>query len=675
MPKEKFRMCFDAEQLSNFTSFMFKNIYTGEYHKFIIFADRYNTFKSINQLAELIAFVENRCEWLIGYNSKDFDNMLLMYIIINQQRLRASTPRQITNELAQLAQSIISSQHEKRSAPEVYLLRKHHQPFRTLDLMLQYNQSERTTLKQLAIGMKWPVLADMPYNHTHTLLLEQIPDIEAYNKNDVDITEKLMNHLEEKINLRIQYSKKYGLDLINSCNSDIGKEIIANYYTKETGIKYKDFKDLRTNYDKLPLKDCISPRISFETREYQKVLERVKETVTNPNREEEELEEGEVDDRKKKQFEMRVRSKYLTHTMAMGGLHSNGPAEIMTESEDFAYIDLDVRSYYPWIIINDGLFPAHLGPAFTKVYKQYIVEERMRIVKDDHVLAYILKIAANAAYGLTKSKYSWLYDPKLTAYICISGQLYLFMLVEAIERHSDCIVVYSNTDGLTVKVPRSQTSLFYAICDRWMKYTNFHLEFVKYKRMIIRDVNNFIMFPYGNYVKAKGVYVYEKDEFKGYHYPIIPKAIQEYFSKGIPVEETIMNEKSVYEFMCAEKTSQTKFEVYVKPVVNPKIRWGLQKHNRWVVTHGNPDEGALCKERDPTARERKKGQTKRVEIEMQKGFSVTVLNDVKAEAKIEDYAINYKFYIDEAKTMINVTRPLDKASHLRDEYTQQKMFV
>jgi hypothetical protein len=659
MPKEKWRMVFDAEQFANFTSFIFKNIYTKEYHKFIIFADRYQASRSINQLSELISFVENRCDWLIGFNSVEYDNLMLMYIIVNQQRLRLSTERQITSELIQLSQNLIQAQREKRSAAEAYMLRKYNQPFRTLDLILQYNTSERTSLKQIAIGLKWPVLEDIPIKPGSVVEFEDIPKIEHYNRNDVDITEKLMHHLSDKINLRIQYSQKYGVDIINSCNSDIGKKIIASYYEKETGIKYKDFKDLRTNYDKLPLKECVSSRIFFETREYKKVLERVMETVINPNIKED---KGK---KKKKQFEQKVRSKYLTHTMALGGLHSNGPAEILTETEEFAYIDIDARSYYPWIIINDGLYPAHLGPAFTKVYKQYIVEERMRIVKDDPVLAYILKIAANAAYGLTKSRYSWLYDPKLTTYICVSGQLYLLMLMEALERHSDCIVVYSNTDGLTVKVPRSQTSLFYAICDRWMKYTKFELEFVKYKRMIIRDVNNFIMFPYGKYVKAKGVYLYEKDEFKGYDYPIIAKAIQDHFNKGIPVEDTINNEKSIYEFMAAEKTSQEKFDVYVRPRINHTVKWPMQKNNRWAVTHGNPKEGRLIKWHKEDEEE----------IQMQKGHDVTVLNDVDETMNIEDYKIDRNYYITEAWGLIHQTKPLDRDTHLQDEYTQQELFA
>lgn len=675
-------MCYDAEVFPNFCSFIFKNIYTKEYHKFLIFSDRQNPKHNLNQIGDLIAFVENRCDWLIGYNNESYDDVLLMYIIINQKRLRVAEPEQVTAELYQLSVNLINASREHRTAAEVYMIRKHRKPFKYLDLILQYNTNERTSLKQIAIGLKWPILEDLPFKPSHILQFDEIPRVEHYNRNDVDITEKLMEHLTEKINLRIQYTKKFGVDIINSCNSEIGKLVIANYYEKETGIKYKDFSVLRTRYDKLPLSDCISPRIYFETPEYQRVLQRTRDSVINPNIKEK------ASKRKQKQFEQIVRSKYLTHTMGLGGLHSNGPAEILEDDHRYAYIDLDVASYYPWIIILEKLFPKHLGPIFTQIYRKYIVEERMRIKKEDPILAYILKIAANATFGLTKSEYSWLYDPRLTTYICVSGQLFLFMLMESLEKHSNCIVVYSNTDGLTVRVPRNEISLFYQICDRWQRYTGFELEFVKYRRMILRDVNNFMMFSYSDdpekYIKGKGAYLYKKDEFKGYKFPIVAKAVQAYFEKGIPVKETIIMEPSIYEFMAAEKTSIEKFDVLFYEATDKRMLrpTTLQKTNRWVVTFENAGEGKLIKRaKDPvinddgTIKTDSYGNPVHERTEMQKGFYVTPLNNVDESASIADYSINYDFYINEALSMINLTRPLNKETHLRVEYKQQLLFA
>ena len=187
----------------------------------------------------------------------------------------------------------------------------------------------------------------------------------------------------------------------------------------------------------------------------------------------------------------------------------------------------------------------------------------------------------------------------MTTYICVSGQLYLLMLMEAIERYSRCLVVYSNTDGLTVRVPRNEIGLFKTICDRWMLKTGFELEFVYYTRMILRDVNNYMMFSNSKNpekaIKAKGAYMYAKEEHKGYKYPIIAKSIQDYFNLGTPKEDTVFNCKDIHEFIASEKTSQSIFEVLLQPRVDTSSHIILQKTNRWVVTQGNILEGKLYK--------------------------------------------------------------------------------
>lgn len=653
----KGKWVYDAECLPNFLSFIFKNIDTEEYVKFIIYADPYDKRRNINNLVTLIGFVNKCCDWLIGYNSTAYDDILVIFLVSNWQRLTRAEPAALTAEMYQLSQLIISSQNERRRDPTIYNLQRKKKPWKTLDLILLYNTIDRTSLKQLGIGLKHPVLEDMPFHHSHIIQHHQIPQIEYYNCNDVDITEKVLYHNSEKINHRIKFTKKFGVNLVNSCNSEIGKKLISHYYTQETGIPFEDYKNLRTTYEKVPLKYCVSPKIHFETSNYQKILNKVLATTINPNVKE-----------KDNPFEIIVNSRYVSHSMKLGGIHSNNPPEIMDENERYCYVDIDAASFYPWIMINDNLYPQHLGPDFIKVYRKYIVEERMRVKKLDEILAYMLKIAANATFGLTNSIYSWMYDPRLTLFICISGQLYLLMLMEAIEKYSNGMIVYSNTDGLTVRVPREELSLFRSICNRWMLKTGFELEFVYYKRMIIRDVNNFIMFSHSKdpekEMKAKGAYLYKKDEFKGYYYPIVAKAIQDYFQNGVPVEKTICECKDIYEFMASQKTNLQKFKVALFPreqFDKPEV---LQRTNRWVVTNGNPLEGRLYKI--------SKKDMKRTQI--QKGYYVSIVNDVE-DKPIDEYKINYDFYIMTTKAMLHLTKPRNRETHVIPTYTQSKLFA
>lgn len=649
MPKEKHKCLYDIETYPNLATFIFKDYETNEKFSFIIFADQYNPSNNINQVNELLDFVENRVSWLIGYNNMSFDDVLMKYLYAQAKRIRNSDPYKITKEIKEMAEEIINLQDQDKVSPKVYAFRKSHSTFRSLDLIMIFDPIDRVSLKQLAIGMCWPKIMENPVNHKSIVTNDQLEIIMEYNENDVDITGELLKQMAESVNNRIDYTIKFGTDVLNAPNSIIGKLIIQDYYSKETNTSKKDLNKLRTNYTQISLADCIVPKIHFFTKEYNNVLKKVQESTIDPN---EDLLTGK---KKKKQFLIKLRSKYIVHNMMLGGLHSENEPQILEENDEYLYMDLDAKGYYPRLICNEGLYPAHLSPIFVNILKEKIVDERMKIIKEDPVMSYMLKIAANATFGLTDTE-SWLKDPKMAKTITISGQLFLFMLMEGLEYFSKCRVIYSNTDGLTVRIPREQLNLFYLICNRWMMYTGFELEFNRYRKMIIRDVNNYLIFitneDGSTKIKAKGAYLVERPIHKGYHFPIIAFAVQEYFDKNIPLEKTILESRNIYMFMKAERTSMDRFEVYLKPPVGPEIL--LQKNNRWIVTHGNPKEGIIYKIQIA-------GETIGKKIEMQSEYKVTPMPNVP-DIPFEEFKINYDFYIKEAKTMTELTKLSNKES-------------
>lgn len=652
--REKYKCIYDIETYPNLATFVFKDYENQKYYDFILYADPENPANNINQIKELLDFIEKRLAWAIGYNSSNFDDVITKALWMDAPRLRFSDVRKTVTEIKGLAQEIIDGNNSRAYA---YANIKAH--FRSLDLMLLYNPVDQVSLKQLAIGMQYPVIMENPFEHDHIITKDEIQQALIYNRNDVDITERLLYELSEEVNNRIAYTIKFGTDVLNASNSTIGRRILMDYYSKESGTPQKDLKKMRTNYDKLPLADCISKKISFRTKEYNKMLEKVKEKVIDPNLKDVEtagmnkLEKRELKKQKKlNHFEAILRSKYVTHSMQLGGLHSENVAEILEENEFYVYIDIDVRGYYPRLIINERLFPAHLDERFVDIFKEKIVDEREKVVKEDPILSYMLKIAANATFGLTDTE-SWLKDPKMAKTITISGQLFLFMLMEGIEMYTKGIVVYSNTDGLTIRVPRNQINWFMKVCERWEQYTGFTLEYNYYRKMIIRDVNNYLMFTHSTdpkkRIKAKGAYVIRRPIYKGYNYPIIALAVQEYYDKGTSVEATILSNTNIYNFMKAERTSMEKFDVVLFPKDPKKDTRLLQKNNRWIVTDGNPEEGRLFKIKKDT-KER---------IAMQSEWLVTPIPNVQEGALISSYNLNYKFYVGEAEKLIDLTHPLD----------------
>ena len=60
----------------------------------------------------------------------------------------------------------------------------------------------------------------------------------------------------------------------------------------------------------------------------------------------------------------------------MGGLHSVNKPERFEFNDNTHVFDDDVTSLYPSIVIQNNIYPKHLGPAFVKVYKQ-IRDERV----------------------------------------------------------------------------------------------------------------------------------------------------------------------------------------------------------------------------------------------------------------------------------------------------------
>jgi hypothetical protein len=653
----KRRCCYDIESYQALTTFTFKDFETKEYFDFCIYNWPDDPSKNINQLPQLVSFLNKQIQWLIGYNSHDYDDLLTNYILINSKRLCSSDSRIINTEINNLSSNIISFQKQDKSFPEKYLLSKK-DFYNSIDLILLFNTIDRVGLKQLAINLRHPRVQDLPYPPDHIVLPGQINEILDYNRNDVDITELVFINRSEAINDRIRIGKKLGVDVVNKCDTDIAKVVLAKYYEEGSGIPYSSFSKARTHYERVNLGELISPKVKFQTRPYAKIIDKLHKTNVDPNKREEKS-------KKKKQFEHVFSSRYLTHTMGLGGLHSNNPAEILTENEEYYYIDLDVASYYPWLIILERFFPRHLGEIFIEIYRKKIAEERMTAKKaGDAVLALMLKFAANGTFGLTKSVFSWLYDPKVTYGTCINGELFLLMLIEALELHSDCMVVYSNTDGLTVRVPKYHYCLFHELCTKWQVMTGLELEFNRYKRMVVQDVNNYLIFTYDTgkkRIKAKGAYVIEKEVTKGYENPIIAKAVQAFFDKGTPVADTIFACSDIYDFMRAERTSIKKFKVVLfernKPINSDHII--LQKNNRWVVTNNNPKEGKLVKIDLETGEQ----------TEMQKGHMVTVLNDVPTDIDIKHFNIDYDFYIYEAMSMINL-KPSQKETHVVKEYQQ-----
>lgn len=672
---------YDEEHYPNLSSFAFKDINTG--NKLLFYAYHSPDGSLVqNTIKELLYFIKMDVAWLIGYNNKEYDDTILSSLLAKKEIMETANAKMITQHCYRTNCEILGQTKDlddeeydeyamdddddedeepttvgkRKMAPVVYTYQRQ-EYFKSLDLLLLFNRVNRVSLKQLAIGMKWPKIQDLPIKPGTIIMPDDLETVLDYQWNDVDITEHAMNTvLAKQINNRFLMTKTLELNVYNACDTDLAKLVIGDRYAKATGLNYKEFSNRKTIVRKLFLKDCISPKINFKTREYNKLLAKFITTAIDP-----------IEERLKKKedkFRAIIKSRYLEHTVALGGIHSNNPPELLMETEDTFYVDLDVTSYYPWVIINENYFPRHMNKVFTKVYKEDIVLKRMEAVANgDKILADMLKITANSTFGQTNSIHSWMYDPLMANSICINGQMFLIMLMEAIEMHTSCAIVYSNTDGLTVRVPKHEYYSFKRICDAWCKYLKFDLKFTRYKKMVIRDVNNYLIMTddLETPIKRKGRYEFKREAYKGYNYPIIGYALNEFYTKGTGIEETIRTCEDPFLFLKSEKSSPLKFRIELEHA-SGKVDY-LQKNNRWIVTKGNPEEGRITK----------------VDIHdgkitnLQKGWLVTVLNDIDTSVTVDKYNINYKFYLDETQKLINDVNYKPRETHNTPKHVQTKM--
>ncbi len=148
--------------------------------------------------------------------------------------------------------------------------------------------------------------------------------------------------------------------------------------------------------------------------------------------------------------------------------------------------------------------------------------------------------------------------------------------MDLIEHVTDKIpgakLIQSNTDGVMFKLPNEETiDIYKDVCKEWETRTRMGLEHDLIKKVIQKDVNNYIIVMDNGKIKSKGAYVKSLNSLD-YDLPIVNKALMEYFISGIPVEETINNCNDLIEFQKVVKvSSKYKFSLYGDQVLNENI--------------------------------------------------------------------------------------------------------
>lgn len=430
----------------------------------------------------------------------------------------------------------------------------------------------RASLKIYGGRLHTKKMQDLPFVPGTVLNLNQMCIVKFYNVNDLGNTSDLHDSLKEQLSLRYSLSNEYKIDLRSKSDAQIAEAVLGNEIEALNGARaYKPSIDIGTVY-----RYNVPSFLKYQTPLMRWVLATVASAAFVVG------ESGAVG-MPPELAALKINIGGSTYQMGIGGLHSTESSAVHVEDADNILKDVDVESYYPRIILNQGLYPRHLGPNFLRVYDMIVQRRIAAKHAGDKVTADSLKITINGSFGKLGSKWSILYAPDLLIQVTISGQLSLLMLIERLEL-CGIPVVSANTDGIVIKCPRNKQELCDYVVKCWEQECGYKTEETRYAALYSRDVNNYVAVK-KKFDKVNKVWLDEVDgaKTKGAFAPtglqknptnyVCVQAVVNLLTKRKPIYETIKECTDITKFVSVRTVSGGAVKVYeyeAPPVHNTK---------------------------------------------------------------------------------------------------------
>lgn len=551
---------------------------------------------------------------MVGFNSIGFDYPILHALC----RMGQATARTLYDK----AQAIIGAQDDDNRW--MHQVKPTDRLVDQLDLFLIHhfdNRARSTGLKVLEFNMRSDNISDLPYPVGTMLTQDQVPVLKKYNRHDVVQTKQFYHHSTESIRFREELTARYQRDFMNHNDTKIGKD----YFVMEleaAGVACYDYgpqgrQPRQTRRPSIALKDAILPWITFQEPEFQRMLEWLKaQTITETK--------GVFTD-------VTATVRGFTFVFGLGGIHGSVESEIVEASDSLVIESVDVTSMYPNIAISNGFYPEHLGPTFVTIY-QHLYEERKKHPKGSPENA-MLKLALNGCYGDSNNPYSVFYDSLFTMKVTLSGQMLICMLVDRLITVPTVWIIMTNTDGLEYTVHPDYAEQARARCREWEQLTKLNLEYARYKRMFIRDCNNYIGQYLDGKVKRKGAYEHDLEWHQNHSALVVPKVAEKVLLEGAPIRETVEQWPEMMDFMLRTKVPRSSF-----------LTCGdqrIQNITRYYIAKGG---GHLFKWMPPL-----KGKEEWRRIGVESGWGVQVCNDIRDAGRLP---VDFDYYVREVEKLV-----------------------
>jgi hypothetical protein len=463
----------------------------------------------------------------VGFNSINYDLLLVWLAYHDQDYLIL---KECTNDL------IVSGMRDKE-VKERYSFKT----FKTPHIDLIEVAPLTGSLKLYGARLHTKSIQEQPFDVNADLSEFEIEELKKFNCTQLCITEELFDFMKERLELREAMSAEYREDLMSKSDAQMAEIVLSKEVGKLNGkrIERPDIPAGSSYYYQAPA------FLNFVTPEMQRFFEVCKRAkfVINSS--------GYLD--APEAIATHVKIGDASYSFGIGGLHSMEKNVKYVADEENKLTDRDVTSYYPNAILNLGLYPIAAGPNFLKVFRGFkdsrVEAKRMKNFSKDKGL----KIFLNGTSGKFSDLWSKMRSPHLTMQMNLTCQLSILMLIEILHCNG-LRVVSANTDGIVIYHKRSdQEKLDYWV-KFWEKLTGFDTEETEYKGYYARDVNAYFAVKLDGKVKKKGPWA-EVGSQSGTQLDMNPQtlicadAVEALLSKGIPIEETILDSKDFTRFV------------------------------------------------------------------------------------------------------------------------------
>ena len=465
----------------------------------------------INNREEFLrVFNKNKDSVWVGYNIKGYDQWIMKAIIAGVD------PCVISDKLIE---QNISPYQVDRSLNRIPIY------------IFELNDSYRS-LKELELFMGEDIReSTVPFDLNRYPTKEEIEELTTYCLHDVRMTFKVFKEVYYKYEAQLGLIEYFNLDesMINKTEAQLSAYILG---AKKPNYPREDVSDFEiVNTIELSKYNNIKQWYEdYNNRDFKKYL--------------------------------RVNVYGVDTDFGWGGLHS---ARKKYQGEDFI-VNSDVSSFYPSIMIEYGLL--------SRIKFKEIRDTRFKFKKEKNPIEKSLKLVLNSTYGACLDANNDLYDQRQGIGICVNGQLLLLDLIEKVELEfgDRAEFIQGNTDGVMFKFKsKEDVDKYLEICKEWSQRTRMNLDHDFIKKIIQKDVNNYIYVKEDGSIKSKGAYV-KKLSLIDNDLPIVNKAIKEKLINNIEIEDTINNYNNLMDFQkCVKITGKYSHAVYGNENINLKV--------------------------------------------------------------------------------------------------------